>query len=99
MGSNLGIVGSVILHTNCFDYLSYHWNGLLNILQVLQREIALARALTVDQLTSPTGSVPSGRAQEGGLESTRSSDGTCGNVTGGKRKYRRHPKVQALPIE
>ena len=64
-------------------------------MQILQREIGLARGVSVEQLSSPTASLSSARAREPGSESNRSTEGNRGNVVGGKRKYRRHPKVKA----
>ena len=64
--------------------------------QILQREIGLARGVSVEQLSSPTTSVSSAaRARDAGLESNRSIEGNRGSVVGGKRKYRRHPKVKS----
>lgn len=60
--------------------------------RVLQREIGLARGVSVDQLSSPTASVSSARARDAASESNRSTEVNRGNVVGGKRKYRRHPK-------
>ena len=65
------------------------------MMQILQREIGLARGVSVEQLSSPTASVSSARARDAGSESNRSLDGNRGNVVGGKRKYRRHPKVKS----
>ena len=62
-------------------------------MQILQREIGLARGLSVEQLSSPTTPLSSARARDGGSESNRSIEGNRGVVVGGKRKYRRHPKV------
>ena len=63
--------------------------------QILQREIGLARGLSVEQLSSPTASLSSARARDVGSELNRSTEGNRGNVVGGKRKYRRHPKVKS----
>ena len=64
-------------------------------MQILQREIGLSRGVSVEQLSSPTTPLSSTRARDGGSESNRSTEGTRGNVVGGKRKYRRHPKVMS----
>ena len=47
----------------------------------------------MEQLSSPTASVSSARAREVAPELSRPAEENRGNVVGGKRKYRRHPKV------
>ena len=93
MGLNSDTVGSVKLHAT--SVLSPCRTTELNVTQILQREIGLARGLSVEQLSSPTASISSAKARDAGSESNRSTEGNRGNVIGGKRKYRRHPKVKS----
>ena len=60
-----------------------------DVMQILQKEIAHVRGLSIKQLRSPTGLRPLGdvRGEDHALD-IESSTGV-----GGKRKYRRHPKV------
>ena len=94
MELNSDIVGLVKLHTS--SVTSPCRTTQLNLGQILQREIGLARGVSVEQLSSPTASVSSARAREAS-ESNRSTEGNRGNAVGvgGKRKYRRHPKVNS----
>lgn len=66
--------------------------------QRLQREIASARGYTTERLlASPTRSPPieNGRAGVTDDKVSSKSDGSAyGGGVGGKRKYRRHPKVR-----
>ncbi|KAL2046087.1 hypothetical protein N7G274_001534 [Stereocaulon virgatum] len=57
--------------------------------RLLQKEIAQTRGLSIEQLSSPTGSRPAGD----GRGADNRVDGRAGTGVGGKRKYRRHPKA------
>lgn len=63
------------------------------LLQILQKEIAHARGVSFEQLTSPT----QPHQQESGRVSVQQdrvkADGQADRASRGKRKYRRHPKV------
>lgn len=60
---------------------------------MLQREIAQTRGVSVEQLNSPYGAGHHHDRQSNGGDESR-IDGQGATGLGGKRKYRRHPKVQ-----
>lgn len=62
--------------------------------QILQREIAFSRGLPIDFVTSLGRSRPLEDDREGvGAGDGIKADGKNSTGAGGKRKYRRHPKV------
>ena len=72
----------------------------MNLMQKLQREIANARGISIDQpVSSPTHNIERASVESEEKQGERLGDGRSalkvphGN---GKRKYRRHPKVCGL---
>ena len=64
----------------------------LTLVKVLQREIAQTRGMTVESLNSPFRSGHHDDRQGHGGDESRAD----GQGAGGKRKYRRHPKVSTF---
>lgn len=62
---------------------------------MLQREIAQTRGVSVEQLNSAFRSGHHDDRQSNGGDESR-TDGQGSTGAGGKRKYRRHPKVETL---
>ena len=66
--------------------------------KVLQREIAYARGVSVEHLSSPTRTHQAEDGRAGGSQDGAKPDGQLDSAPRGKRKYRRHPKVPRIPI-
>ena len=63
-----------------------------NFIQILQREIARTRVMNVEQQISPFRLGHHDDRQDNGGDQNR-AERQVATGTGGKRKYRRHPKV------
>ena len=68
----------------------------LNLIQILQREIAQTRGVSLEQL-NPSFRSSNHEDRNEGDESRVDGRGAAG--TGGKRKYRRHPKVSSFLLQ
>ena len=79
------------------DYFQWESSASIELTwaQILQREIARTGSVSVEQLSTPFISGHHDDYQGNGRDDSR-PDGRGATGTGGKRKYRRHPKVSTF---